>query len=319
MFGHDTTVKFRDFSEFYDAINSRRAPFGEIRSEAYSLSSGAGINLIEIKPATDIYVPAEFDENHFEVTYCLSGCLVIDDKHYGRRVFQANRLSLTQKLRSGARLIFRGGQPFRGVIFESTRETLNSILGDEGAGLWDEATLSDDPCERADMYLGRSAPGDVMSAFFQISGCDYPSGIKKPFIENKITEILLRITAHGLPSCERRSRPGEFEIERIKRIPGILMERIDSPPTIRDLARELSLNSTAMKKGFAEIFGSPIYSHHRNLCLERAARALLDTRKTIAEIAAESGYSGSASFCGAFKKRYRVSPNQYRRKGEQRP
>jgi AraC-like DNA-binding protein len=320
MFEHDRTIRFCDFGEFYDAINSnpRRAPFAGIRSETYPLSSGGRIHLLEIQPVTDIYVPGEFDESHFEVTYCLSGRLAIDDKHYGWRVFQANRLSLTQKLRSSARLIFRGGQPFRGIIFESARETLSSILGDEGAELWDEATLSGDPGERADMYLGRSAPIDIMSAFFQISGCDYPPGIKKPFLENKIAEILLRMTAHGFPQGESHSRPDEFETERIKRIPGILMERIDSPPTIRELARELSLNSTAMKKGFTEIFGSPIYAHHRNLCLERAARALLDTRKAIAEIAAESGYSGSASFCNAFKKRYRLSPNQYRRKGEPR-
>jgi AraC-like DNA-binding protein len=157
-----------------------------------------------------------------------------------------------------------------------------------------------------------------MSAFFQISGCDYPPGIKKLFLENKIAEILLRMTAHGLSAGESRSRPDEFETERIKRIPGMLMERIDSPPTIRELARELSLNSTAMKRGFTKIFGSPIYAHHRNLCLEQAARTLLDTRKAVAEIAVESGYSCSASFCSAFKKRYRLSPNQYRHKGKLR-
>ncbi|MDR1514359.1 MAG: AraC family transcriptional regulator [Synergistaceae bacterium] len=318
MFAHDRTIRFRDFSEFYDAINERRAPFAAIRSDAYQISSDAKINLIEIQPATDIHIAGEFDENHFEVTYCLSGCLVIDDKHYGWRAFQANQLSVTQKLRSSASLIFRGGQPFRGIIFESARETLSSVLGDECAWLWDETALPGDPCERADMYLGRAAPSDIMSAFFQISGCDYPPKIKRPFVRNKIVEILLRIAARGLPPDKSRSRLGEFETERIKRIPGILMERIDSPPTIREIARELSLNSTAMKKGFTEIFGAPIYAHHRNLCLELAAGMLLDTKKAVAEIAIDTGYSGSASFCNAFKKRYRVSPNQYRRKGEPR-
>jgi AraC-like DNA-binding protein len=318
VFAHDRSIRFRDFSEFYDAIDSRHTSFAAVRSEAYPLSSGAKIHLLEIQPATDMYIPGEFDEGHFEVAYCLSGCLAIDDERYGWRAFQANRLSLTQKLRSSARLILREGQPFRGVIFESARETLSSILGDDGTELWDEATLPCDPDERADMYLGRAAPSDIMSAFCQISCCDYPPRIKKPFVENKIAEILLRMAAHGLSPDEGRSRLGEFEAERIKRIPGILMERVDSPPTIRELARELSLNSTVMKRGFTEIFGAPIYAHHRNLCLEQAARALLDTRKAIAEIAVESGYSGSASFCNAFKKRYRVSPNQYRRNGEPR-
>jgi AraC-like DNA-binding protein len=146
-------------------------------------------------------------------------------------------------------------------------------------------------------------------------GCDYPARIKKLFIENKFREILLRIIAHELPKDKTPQRPGEFETARIKQIPGILMERIDSPPTIQELARELSLNATVMKRGFKNIFGAPIYAHHRNLCIERATTLLLDTRKTIIEIAVESGYSGNVSFCNAFKKRYGVSPSQYRRKG----
>jgi AraC-like DNA-binding protein len=111
-------------------------------------------------------------------------------------------------------------------------------------------------------------------------------------------------------------RIGVYEAEQIKRIPQILMDRIDAPPSITELARELLMNTTTMKQGFKNIFGSPIYAYHRNMCLDLAAAMLLDTKKPVFEIAVDVGYSCSVNFCYAFKKRYGISPGQYRKNGK---
>jgi AraC-like DNA-binding protein len=108
---------------------------------------------------------------------------------------------------------------------------------------------------------------------------------------------------------------GRFEAEQIRKIPRILMERIDDPPSIPELAHELSLSATGIKSGFKKIFGEPIYARHRNLCLERGAMMLLNTNKSILQIAIDTGYSNGENFANAFKKRYGVSPIQYRRNG----
>jgi AraC-like DNA-binding protein len=133
--------------------------------------------------------------------------------------------------------------------------------------------------------------------------------------ENIFREVLLDLIAHELPGDETPSGMDSFEVERIKSVPGLLMARLSSPPSIAELARELSMNTTKLQDGFKKIFGKPIYACHRDACLERAALMLLDTGKSIFEIAAEAGYSGSGNFCNAFKKHYGVSPSQYRRKG----
>jgi AraC-like DNA-binding protein len=95
----------------------------------------------------------------------------------------------------------------------------------------------------------------------------------------------------------------------------MLMARLFSPPSIAELSRELSINAAKLQSGFKKIFGKSIYAYHRDACLERAAVMLLDTDKLIFEIANDAGYSGCGNFCNAFKKRYGVSPSQYRRKG----
>jgi len=47
--------------------------------------------------------------------------------------------------------------------------------------------------------------------------------------------------------------------------------------------------------------------------LDMAAKALLQTDKTITRIAAENGYSNSYRFSNIFKKEYGTSPSRYRR------
>jgi AraC-like DNA-binding protein len=93
------------------------------------------------------------------------------------------------------------------------------------------------------------------------------------------------------------------------------MARLDSPPSIFEIARVLSMNTTKLKQGFKKIFGKPIYAYHHSMCLDRATIMLLNTNKSVLEIAIDAGYSGSGNFCNAFKKHYGVSPSQYRRKG----
>jgi transcriptional regulator GlxA family with amidase domain len=79
------------------------------------------------------------------------------------------------------------------------------------------------------------------------------------------------------------------------------MERIDSPPSITELARDLSVSAAKLKRGFKKIFGKPIYAYHRDICLERAADMLLDTNRSISDITLDTGYSGLGNFSKAFK------------------
>jgi AraC-like DNA-binding protein len=75
------------------------------------------------------------------------------------------------------------------------------------------------------------------------------------------------------------------------------------------------MSATKLKQDFKKIFGKSIYSYHRDVCLKRATDMLLDTDKSVFEIAIDAGYSNSGNFCNAFKKHYGVSPGRYRQKG----
>lgn len=328
MFTGACSVNFRNHVEFFDAIAEMgkitshdgnevlicETPFATVRQERHIISDSVDLNIFKIFPKADIYMPFEFDSDYLEVEYALEGtCYLMRKNGYDDILpFSSKHFGISPQSSFLGCMVYRKDQPCETISFHTTRKTVNELLGEIVSDLWAEAFRSDDH-ERNSLSIAAASP-DIINSFLQIVHCDYPSLIKRLFIESKFREILTRIIAREV-RIEKFSG-NDFETEQIKKIPGILMERIYTPPSIKELANELSINTTAMKHGFKHIFGLPIYAYHRNVCLELAAAMLLNTKKTVSEIAIDIGYSCSVNFCYAFKKRYGISPGQYRKNGK---
>jgi AraC-like DNA-binding protein len=292
------------------------APFAEVNMETHQLFGRVDLRILEILPSADIYIPYECDRSCFSFSYCVDGNMLLQDRYHGDSAFKANRLSATSMAGMKGDHVFRMNEPFKGVALVSTRETVSDIVGESRHKLLSEALSNDTSYSRKNGFLGVAPPPDIAGSFLQIANCRYPATTRQFFFESKFMEIMSMIIAHNLPVDKGVTGMGEFETKQIKKIPRILMERIDRPPSIAELVRELSLSATTMKSGFKKIFGEPIYTHHRNLCLERGAMMLLNTNKSILQISLDAGYSNGENFCNAFKKRYGISPSQYRQQSK---
>ena len=102
------------------------------------------------------------------------------------------------------------------------------------------------------------------------------------------------------------------ELEKIKRIPDILMENLQNLPTVQELSNILQINKGKLTKGFKALYKDTIFSYHRKLCMHRAGAMLLNSGKSISEIALAVGYSNPSNFCTSFRKQFGMSPLQYR-------
>jgi AraC-like DNA-binding protein len=103
------------------------------------------------------------------------------------------------------------------------------------------------------------------------------------------------------------------ELDKIYEAKDILISDINSPPTILDLSRNIGLNEKKLQNGFKEVFNQTVYGclfdHKMNL----ARQLLLDTDKTIFEIALDCGYEYASHFTTAFKRKYGVTPKQFKK------
>jgi AraC-like DNA-binding protein len=83
--------------------------------------------------------------------------------------------------------------------------------------------------------------------------------------------------------------------------------------TLSDLARQVGVSRSALAERFTRYLGEPPMSYLAHWRLGTAAQSLMKTQKTVAEIAAESGYESEASFSRAFKRMTGRPPARYRR------
>ncbi|MBJ6765999.1 helix-turn-helix transcriptional regulator [Myxococcaceae bacterium JPH2] len=94
-------------------------------------------------------------------------------------------------------------------------------------------------------------------------------------------------------------------------------ERLDAvrgpPPTLAQLAREAGVSPTQLGRGFRQFFQCTPADHLRRSRLERASRALRETKHPLSDIAQEAGYCDQSHMTREFSRRLRLSPAEYRR------
>lgn len=85
------------------------------------------------------------------------------------------------------------------------------------------------------------------------------------------------------------------------------------------LAQEHRMSISHIQKLFRKVYGVPIYHYIQEYRLERAAVELSGNSRRITEIAMDAGYTSISKFSACFKKRYGMTPSEYRRQSRLPP
>lgn len=83
--------------------------------------------------------------------------------------------------------------------------------------------------------------------------------------------------------------------------------------TVEQITEKYSISHVSLNKYFKIMYGETIPKYMHNYRMEYAAKELIRSSKSIAEIAALVGYDNQSKFSGAFKKKYGMTPLEYRR------
>jgi len=89
---------------------------------------------------------------------------------------------------------------------------------------------------------------------------------------------------------------------------------IDNNINVKDVLKKVPLSRRALEIRFFEVTGSAVYKYICNLRIQKFTNKLLETDKSIAEIAIESGFSESKNLSRLFKQIKGTTPLKYRRK-----
>lgn len=91
-------------------------------------------------------------------------------------------------------------------------------------------------------------------------------------------------------------------------------QNIDNRINVADVLKQVPLSRRALEKRFQETTGTGVYKYIYNLQIQKFAQRLLETDKTIFEIALESGFDNSKNISRQFKQVKGCTPIEYRTK-----
>jgi AraC-like DNA-binding protein len=143
-----------------------------------------------------------------------------------------------------------------------------------------------------------------------ILNCPFSDSLKALFLFSKSIELLV-LQAEAF---DRANRNPAFikcsgDRERILFARDYLLQNMDCPPSLTQLAHMAGINEYKLKRGFKEMFNLTAFQYLSAARLDVALRELQEGKKNLTEIASDLGYASLQHFSNAFKKKFGVSPS----------
>lgn len=154
-------------------------------------------------------------------------------------------------------------------------------------------------------------PKDLLEIVYDILKCPFQESLRDFYYANKVREILFTHTV-SLPVV----LPGELSPEQIAQMyeaDRIMANNLDGKITIPELARMLGTNFVTLKKNYEKVFGIGLFPRLMQRKMEHIKLLLEKTDKPLKEIADLAGYQTLPGFINAFRKRFKMTPNDWRK------
>lgn len=131
--------------------------------------------------------------------------------------------------------------------------------------------------------------------------------IKKEKVSTPCLDSLLKLRARRLKLSER----DKVSLNEAKQI--IESYPSDQPLHLKQLCRKTGINEFKLKTGFRMLFSCTPYGYFLELKMLKAQKLLLEPDSTINGVAYTLGYQHASNFCIQFKRRFGVTPLQFKR------
>jgi AraC-like DNA-binding protein len=134
------------------------------------------------------------------------------------------------------------------------------------------------------------------------------------FLRIKAEELVCRL----LMELEKRDEKHLYalnihDIQNIYKVKEQMLEHLETPPVINELAVCANMSPSKLKRLFKQIFGNSIFSYYQEFRMKEAARLLKEEKLTVSDVGYKLGFINLSHFSRVFKEHIGIKPKQYSR------
>jgi AraC-like DNA-binding protein len=134
------------------------------------------------------------------------------------------------------------------------------------------------------------------------------------FLRIKAEELICRL----LMELEKRDEKhlcalNIHDIETIYKVKEQMLQHLESPPVIKEMAICTNMSPSKLKRLFKQIFGNSIFSYYQEFRMKEAARLLKDEKLSVSDVGYQLGFTNLSHFSRVFKEHIGMKPKQYSR------
>ncbi len=172
------------------------------------------------------------------------------------------------------------------------------------------AHLEESYCGKHKTYINEADSGleDIFQALWRLS--ERPSDFHLKIYTFELLHRLLDMEIRPPKACGFYT---EIQVELAKQAAKILSADLRRHIPVRQIAERFSVSETSLKNYFRGVYGQNVSAWLREVRMNEAAGLLSGTKRPIAEISEQVGYSNQGKFAAIFKKQFGMSPLAYRR------
>lgn len=153
----------------------------------------------------------------------------------------------------------------------------------------------------------------VRQTLKQLTKNNTNEALRPVYIKGKVYELLsYYFSAKNTPDGDHCPYiESEESVSKVKHAKEIIIQEMNNPPSLNELAQRVGLNVKKLKTDFKKYYGVPVFSFLLNYKMEQAKNLLQQNKMNVNEISTHLGYTTSSHFIAAFKKKYGSTPKQF--------
>lgn len=169
--------------------------------------------------------------------------------------------------------------------------------------------------QRAPVSAGFQASEEILSLCRSIHlHYDRRAPYRRELISSLLTSLAILVLRELLPAASAADRPSEQEAVRIDLIDQYFVDHFAESGGEETLASLLHLSRRQLARVLQAHYGMGFRQKLIRTRMDRAAWLLRTSDRKVSEIAFLTGYTSEAAFYQVFRKEFRMTPSQYRKK-----